>query len=302
MSLVQSDLGRGQQLGFEAGGPWSDGAVGKLSLQTRSDFLWSVDASLALGSGRTGWYGFRYRIECFSKKLYPASDMRDWTARYNTIKKLADDIVKEFRKKAPVQANQTLLTRLQQLESENARWKGQASGSSRQAPKTSQAGAKTSQRKGGPKQVVAPVTTPPPEDAPEEGSQEDARTADFGTPPHLQDIFPPSDEEIEPDSGPIAADDTYEQYLPKPGVTLFLESCSLDSHTLRGVNSWLASTALGKGKNKAIDTAASEFVAACSKLDDDGAVEWGLAVSVAAKLNEKSLIRLIAGAHLLATQ
>ena len=97
--------------------------------------------------------------------------------------------------------------------------------------------------------------------------------------------------------------------LPKPGVTLFLESCSLDSHTLRGVNSWLASTALGKGRNKAIDTAASEFVAACSKLDDGSkkpvdkiAVEWGLAVSVAAKLNEKCLIRLIAGAHLLATQ
>ena len=143
-------------------------------------------------------------LNAFQKKLYPASDLQDWTARYNAIKKLAEDVVKEFRKKAPVQANQTLLTRLQQLESEHARLKGQASGSSRPTPKTSQAGAKTSQRKGGPKQVVAPVTTPPPEDAPEEGSQEDARTANFGTPPHLQDIFPPSDEEIEPDSGPIA--------------------------------------------------------------------------------------------------
>ena len=85
--------------------------------------------------------------------------------------------------------------------------------------------------------------------------------------------------------------------------------CCLDSHTLRGVNSWLASTALGKGKNKVIDTAASEFVAACAKLDDGSkkpvdkiAVEWGLAVSSAAKLNEKCLIRLIAGAHLLASQ
>ena len=108
-------------------------------------------------------------LNAFHKKLYPASDMHDWTARYNTIKKLAEDIVKEFRKKAPVQANQTLLTRLQQLESENAWLKGQASGSSRPAPKTSQAGAKTSQRKGGPKQVVVLVSTPPPEDAPEEG-------------------------------------------------------------------------------------------------------------------------------------
>ena len=248
-------------------------------------------------------------LNAFHKKLYPASDMHDWTARYNTINKLTEDIVKEFRKKAPVQANQTLLTRLQQLETENARLKGQASGPSRPTPKASPAGAKTSQPKGGPRQVVVPVSTPPPEDAPGEELQDDNQTAHFGTPPHLQDIFPPPEEEHEPDSGPIAADDTYEQYLPKPGVTLFLESCSLDSHTLRGVNSWLATTALGKGKNKAIDTAACEFVAACSKLDDGSkkpvdkiAVEWGLAVSSAAKLNEKCLIRLIAGAHLLASQ
>eukprot|EP00439_Symbiodinium_sp_Y106_P074366 s2100_g14.t1 len=247
-------------------------------------------------------------LNIFQKKLYPASDMHDWTARYNTMKKLAEDIVKEFRKKAPVQANQNLLTRLQQLESENARLKGQASGSSSPPSKASPAGAKTSQRKGEPKQIDVPVSMPPPEDAPEEESQDDDRIANFGTPPHLQDIFPPSDEEHEPDSGPIAAHDTYEQYFPKPGITLFLESCSLDGHTLRGVNSWLASAALGKGKNKAIDTAASEFVAACSKLDgskkpvDKIGVEWGLAVSLAAKLNEKYLIRLIAGAHLLATQ
>ena len=248
-------------------------------------------------------------LNAFQKKLYPASDLRDWTARYNTMKKLAEDVVKEFRKKAPVQANQTLLTRLQKLESENARSKGQASGLSRPTPKVTPSGTKSSQRKGGPKHAVVPAPTPPPEDAPEEELQDNDETANFGTPPHLQDIFPPSDEEHEPDSGPIAADDTYEQYLPKPGVTLFLESCSLDSHTLRGVNSWLASTALGKGKNKAIDTAAAEFVAACSKLDDGSkkpvdkiAVEWGLAVSLAAKLNEKCLIRLIAGAHLLASQ
>ena len=107
-------------------------------------------------------------LNAFQKKLYPASDLQDWTARYNAIKKLAEDVVKEFRKKAPVQANQTLLTRLQKLESENARLKGQASGSSRPTPKASPSGAKTSQRKGGPKHVVVPVSTPPHEDAPEE--------------------------------------------------------------------------------------------------------------------------------------
>ena len=70
------------------------------------------------------------------KKFFPDSDMHDWTARYNTIKRLAEDLVKEFRKKAPVQANQTLLMRLQILESENARLRGEASQPRRQEPKS----------------------------------------------------------------------------------------------------------------------------------------------------------------------
>ena len=48
---MQSDLGRGQQLGFEADGPWSDGSVGKLSPETRGDFLRNVDASTSFGPG-----------------------------------------------------------------------------------------------------------------------------------------------------------------------------------------------------------------------------------------------------------
>ena len=86
------------------------------------------------------------------KKFFPGSDIHDWTARYNTIKKLADDLVKEFRKKASVQANQTLLMRLQTLESENARPKGQASRSSQPEPNP--------RRQGPPK---ARSATPPPE-------------------------------------------------------------------------------------------------------------------------------------------
>ena len=53
--------------------------------------------------------------------------------------------------------------------------------------------------------------------------------------------------------------------LPKSDSVLFLENCNLDVTTLKGVHAWLASTALGKGKNKVIDTAAAEFVAACSR-------------------------------------
>ena len=56
-------------------------------------------------------------LNACQKKYFPAADLHDWPAGYNTIKRLAEDMVKEFRKKAPVQANQTLLTRLQARES-----------------------------------------------------------------------------------------------------------------------------------------------------------------------------------------
>ena len=54
-------------------------------------------------------------LNACQKKYFPAADLHDWPARYNTIKRLAEDMVKEFRKKAPVQANQTLVTRLPEL-------------------------------------------------------------------------------------------------------------------------------------------------------------------------------------------
>ena len=54
-------------------------------------------------------------LNACQKKFFPAADLHDWPARYNTIKRLAEDMVKEFRKKAPVQANQTLVTRLPEL-------------------------------------------------------------------------------------------------------------------------------------------------------------------------------------------
>ena len=54
-------------------------------------------------------------LNACQKKFFPAAGLHDWPARYNTIKRLAEDMVKEFRKKAPVQANQTLVTRLPEL-------------------------------------------------------------------------------------------------------------------------------------------------------------------------------------------
>eukprot|EP00439_Symbiodinium_sp_Y106_P071699 s1443_g12.t4 len=139
------------------------------------------------------------------------------------------------------------------------------------------------------------VRSAPPSTVQDPPEDDGAETAHFGPPPPLEEnLLESPDRENDQDTGPIAAEDTYEKYLPKPDSVLFLENCNIDATTLKGVNAWLASTALGKGKNKVIDTAAAEFVAACSKLDDGSkkpvdkiAVEWGLSVPLAAKLNAR---------------
>ena len=113
--------------------------------------------------------------------------------------------------------------------------------------------------------------------------EDGAETAPFRSPLPLDEhSFESPDAENAQDPGPTAAEDIYEQYLPKPDSVRFLESHNIEATTLKGINAWLATTALGKGKIKVIDTAAAEFVAACSKLDDGSkksvdkiAVEWG---------------------------
>ena len=199
-------------------------------------------------------------LNACQKKYFPAADLHDWPARYNTIKRLAEDMVKEFRKKAPAQANQTLLTRLQALESENARLRSQSSRSTRADPVSNH-----------PRRVSTPKTrsAPPPIVEGLHDDEDGAETAPFRSPLPLDEHpLESPDEENAQDPGPTAAEDTYGPYLPKSDSVRFLESCNIEATTLKGVNAWLATTALGKGKNKVIDTAAAEFVAACSKLDD----------------------------------
>ena len=73
-----------------------------------------------------------------------------------------------------------------------------------------------------------------------------AETAPFRSPfPLDENPFDSPDVENIQDPGPSAAEDTYEQYLPKPDSVRFLESCNIESTTRKGVNAWLATTALG---------------------------------------------------------
>ena len=153
-------------------------------------------------------------LNACQKKYFPAADLHDWPARYNTIKRLAEDMVKEFRKKAPAQANQTLLTRLQALESENARLRSQSSRSTRADPVSNHA-----RRVSTPKTRSAP---PPIVEGPHD-DEDGAETAPFRSPLPL-DEHPreSSDEGNAQDPGPTAAEDTYEQYFPTSDSVRFL--------------------------------------------------------------------------------
>ena len=162
--------------------------------------------------------------------------------------------------------------RLQNLESENAGLRDETPQSRRQEPKSL-----------GRPRSSKPRAAPPPEPivpAPVEDLEEEDDTAPFGSPsPGMDDPTGSPSKDAEP----YAAEDIYKQYLPTADSVRFLESCNLQATSIRNVNSWLASTALGKGKNRAINLAVDEFVTAYAKLDDGKkkpvdkiAVEWGL--------------------------
>ena len=54
------------------------------------------------------------------KKRHPQKELHDWEARYDTLRRVAEEVAVEFRKRSPVGANAALFSRLQELEIENA--------------------------------------------------------------------------------------------------------------------------------------------------------------------------------------
>ena len=135
--------------------------------------------------------------------------------------------------------------------------------------------------------------------------EEDGNPDDVPTEP----MTPPLEDQTFGDEDAEDPNSTYARFLCSSESQGFLESCSITKFNITSVNQWLAGTRLGKSKKKALDLAVSEFTAAAGKLDagskrpvDSIAVEWGLSVTLAAKLNEACLTRLIAGAHLLSQE
>ena len=88
-------------------------------------------------------------------------------------------------------------------------------------------------------------------------------------------------------------------------TVLFLDECKVDSYKIATVNAWI-SHRIGKEKMLKVRTAGDELSAALSWLPpsnrpavDAIAVGWGLSVTAAAKMGERSLCNLISTCYVL---
>ncbi|CAE7248625.1 Nek1, partial [Symbiodinium sp. CCMP2456] len=98
--------------------------------------------------------------------------------------------------------------------------------------------------------------------------------------------------------------ETVDAFRPQSGNPV-LDDCKLDNWKVATINSWI-STKVGKDRMNQVRTAADELSAAMSRLTpgsrpalDAIAVSWGLPVTVAAKVGEKSLSMLIAACYVI---
>ena len=85
----------------------------------------------------------------------------------------------------------------------------------------------------------------------------------------------------------------------------FLDECKVDDYKLATINAWI-SHRVGKEKMPKVRTASDELLAAIGRLPpgnrpaiDAIAVGWGLSVTAAAKIGERSLCNLMATCYVL---
>eukprot|EP00439_Symbiodinium_sp_Y106_P058740 s2652_g8.t1 len=85
----------------------------------------------------------------------------------------------------------------------------------------------------------------------------------------------------------------------------FLDECKVDNYKMATINAWI-SHRIGKEKMPKVRTASDELAAASSRVPpgnrptiDAIAVGWGLPVTAAAKIGERSLCSLIATCYVL---
>ena len=206
-----------------------------------------------------------------------------------------------------------MFSRLQELEIENAELKRPSSTSTppgRQVAPKSSARAPTSSDKSGKGSSKRRL---PFHDAAEEHEHDPLhRLAETENPDDVPTelMTPPLEDQTFGDEEAEDPKVTYARFMCSTDSQRFLESCSITKFNITSVNQWLAEQALSSGNpRRRRFLAVEEFTAAAGKLDagsgrpvDSIAVEWGLSVTLASKLNEACLTRLIAGAHLLSQE
>ncbi|CAE7798947.1 unnamed protein product, partial [Symbiodinium necroappetens] len=106
------------------------------------------------------------------------------------------------------------------------------------------------------------------------------------------------------EADPVEPLDTVQQF-ERTTQARFLEECKLDNFKVNTINNWV-SQRVGKDKMAQVRLAGSELAAAIERLPagnrpavDAIAVQWGLPVNAAAKINERSLYQLIATRYVL---
>ena len=113
--------------------------------------------------------------------------------------------------------------------------------------------------------------------------------------------FSPSGAPDQDSADPLETVQTFE----RTDQVSFLDECKVDNYKMATINAWI-SHRIGKEKMPKVQTASDELAAALGRVPpgnrpaiDAVAVGWGLPVTAAAKIGERSLCNLIATCYVL---
>eukprot|EP00439_Symbiodinium_sp_Y106_P009928 s12809_g1.t1 len=226
-----------------------------------------------------------------TKNMFRRQDPYLWDNRCNAIKELTKELAKVVVQKGPAAANQSMLQQIQELQRENARWKS-ARAKSAATPKPAAT----------PRVQVSiqhHLRSDQEQEHEHEPVQEEARDDEATIVPSPD--FSPTGVLDQDFADPLETVQTFE----RTDQALFLEECRVDNYKMATINSWI-SHRVGKEKMPKVRNASDELLAAIDRLPpgnrpaiDAIAVGWGLPVTAAAKIGERSLRNLIATCYVL---
>ena len=224
---------------------------------------------------------------------------------------------KALRELAPDTTHQQMLSELDKLRKENASLKATSKTPAHANPLPNPSGSKAEGRRGvpvPPKRVAKakpsnkrqqsiketmnkPVEVEIPEPADEDdqaGDDEDTQVYGEGQEEDL------ADESDAAGAGALEDVEGYEiQHFQVQGHPMYLESCVLEKANQQSVNTWIKEN-LGKNLQKVVEEKTGELFKTLEKAPpgqriplDRLAVQWGLSVSLAGRLNDKALAKLI---------